>query len=150
MFKISVIRISNLFRISSLEFRISRASQALSFMQNKAKVKIGNMYLTHYTKSTYKGFYPKCREKTNPKQSQTNPILRGYFMFQTLEFRISNLFRVSDLVLRISGALRAPFLCKTNPIFALSSQKIRIPRKNEPNRTQNEPNFARRLAGESG
>jgi len=47
-------------------------------------------------------------------------------MFKISVILISNLFRVSDLVLRISGALRAPFLCKTNPILTPAQNDIRI------------------------
>jgi len=57
-FRAFVFSTSNLFRISSFGFRISRASQALSFMQNEPNFRL---------------FTPK-NEDSEKKRTQTNPI----------------------------------------------------------------------------
>ena len=81
--------------------QVERPLQIHLFMQNKAKVKYAKINLSSFLTSKYKLFGHLVIEKTNPIQSQTNPILGQYQGYQTQNKANSN-----------------PIKVKTNPILS--------------------------------
>ncbi len=114
VFRILIIRILNLFRISSLGFRISPVGELL-FMQNKPNVKIIRQHLTLCAKRTYRKFLGKCGKKTNPNKPNSKPIQTQFQPKQTQ-----------------SKPNSKPIQTQFQPKQTQS----------KPNQTQNEPNFS--------
>jgi hypothetical protein len=127
---------------------VERTLQKNLFLQNKAKLaRFGQSGQSPHPSLIPKITSKQCKsvlisvKKLSVKSAQSASMIpKVSSLASGVRCLVSELIR-ENLCHRYLWPIKEQFLCKTNPIFALSRQKNVVYPKNEPNSNPNEANF---------